>query len=74
MNEIQEAIDRVQAKGWTLAALADEMGVSRLTVYRWKLGVVYPRSAVAVVLLLRTLEGRKEAPKRRRPKGKKGDS
>ena len=67
MNEIQEAIDRVQAKGWTLAALADEMGVARLTVYRWKLGEAYPRNAVAVLLMLRGLEGRKEVPKRRRP-------
>ena len=67
MGEIQVAIENLGAKGWTVAAIADAMGVGWQTVYRWKRGMNAP-PGVATLRLLRALEGRKEAPKRRRIK------
>jgi IS30 family transposase len=70
MEQIQIAIQNLESKGWTVAAIADAMGVRWQTIYRWKRGANSPASEAAVVLLLSTLEGRKEVPKRRRERGK----
>ena len=65
MNDVQEKIAELTSKGWTLAALADEMGVSWVTASRWRSGEQYPENGKAVVLALGTLSTRKP-PKRRR--------
>ena len=42
MNEIQERLATLQDKGWTLAAIADEVGVTVNAVEKWKAGRRYP--------------------------------
>jgi transcriptional regulator with XRE-family HTH domain len=55
MNEIQQIIQELQVKGWTVAAIARAGGVDYSTVTRWRSGVTVPDNDVAVTLLLRHL-------------------
>ena len=66
MNEIQIKIAELQQKGWTLAALADELGVTVNAVEKWKAGDRQPSNAKAVLTLLNQLDKRKRIPKKRR--------
>ena len=66
MSEVQDRITELQEKGWTLAALADELGVTVNAVQKWKAGDRNPSNAKAVLVLLDQLAGRKRIPKRRR--------
>ena len=68
MNDVQELIERLRAKGWTLSAVADEMGVSRNAVDFWRSGSRYPSNTVAVKHELERLLVRKRIPKRKRYK------
>ena len=52
MNEIQTRIAELQEKGWTLAALADELEVTPNAVEKWKAGDRNPSNAKAILLLL----------------------
>ena len=42
MNEIQQLLADLKEKGWSLVAIADEIGEMWLTVYRWQQGKAYP--------------------------------
>ena len=53
-------------RGWTLAALADELGVSGQTVMRWKAGAMYPVNARPVLAALEGLTRRRRIPKKKR--------
>jgi len=66
MNDIQIKIKELQEKGWTLAALADELGVTVNAVEKWKAGDRYSSNAKAVLTLLDQLLERKRIPKQRR--------
>ena len=55
MNDIQERIEALQANGWTLAAIGDEVGTHRESVSRWKSGMYYPENSKAVLMALDTL-------------------
>ena len=66
MNDIQEMIGELRSKGWTLAAIADEVAVSRNTVDRWYRGERYPTNAAGVRVMLRRLSARRRIPKRKR--------
>lgn len=66
MNDIQIKIQELQEKGWTLAALADELGVTVNAVEKWKAGDRYPRNAKAVLIVLELLVELKQIPKKRR--------
>lgn len=66
MNDIQIKINELQEKGWTLAALADELGVTVNAVEKWKAGNRYPSNVKAVLTLLDQLLKRKRIPKQRR--------
>lgn len=66
MNDIQVKIAELQEKGWTLAALADELGVTINAVEKWKAGDRYPNNAKAIHVLLDQLAQRKRIPKKRR--------
>lgn len=66
MSEIQDRIAELQENGWTLAALADELGVTVNAVQKWKAGDRNPSNAKAVFVLLDQLIKRKRIPKRRR--------
>ena len=52
MNEIQTRIASLQEKGWTLAALADELGVTVNAVEKQKGGDRYPSNGKAILMLL----------------------
>ncbi len=66
MNDVQITIDELQQKGWTLAAIADEVGVTVNAVEKWKAGDRYPQNVKGVLLLLGQLARRKRIPKLRR--------
>ena len=66
MSEVQDSIAELQERGWTLAALADELGVTVNAVEKWKAGDRKPSNAKAVLVLLDQLARRKRIPKQRR--------
>ncbi|MBL7209799.1 MAG: helix-turn-helix transcriptional regulator [Dehalococcoidia bacterium] len=66
MSEVQDRITELQEKGWTLAALADELGVTVNAVQKWKAGDRNPSNDKAVLVLLGQLAKRKRIPKKRR--------
>jgi transcriptional regulator with XRE-family HTH domain len=68
MNDIQAKINDLQEKGWTLAALADELGITVNAVEKWKAGNRYPSNIKAVNALLDRITLRKRVPKQRRYK------
>jgi transcriptional regulator with XRE-family HTH domain len=69
MNEIQYRIAELEAKGWTLAALADEIRVAYNTVQKWKAGERNTRLEKPVLDSLDRLLERKRIPKKRRYQG-----
>ncbi len=66
MNDVQEALAALRAKGWTLAAIADELGMTRNAVDAWRSGTRFPSNAVVVKRELVRLSSRKRIPKQRR--------
>ena len=66
MNDIQMKIAELQAKGWTLAALAHQLGNSVNTLEKWKAEDRYPANVGSVMIALDTLAKRKRVPKKRR--------
>ena len=68
MNDVQLLLANLKEEGWTLSAIADEMGVSRNAVDRWRSGSRYPDNAKAVVRMLEDLSQHR-APKKRRYRG-----
>ena len=59
VNPAQEAIVTLRDRGWTLAAVADALGVHQVSVARWLAGHRYPNNATAVLLALHGLQRRK---------------
>jgi len=66
MNNVQHLIVQLKAKGWTRAAIADEMGLVPRTLERWEQGVHSPANAAGVTLLLERLLKRRRIPKKKR--------
>jgi hypothetical protein len=66
--EIQELIAELRTKGWSMAAISDELGVDYYTVYKWQKGIHAPSNAGAVSRVLRQLLRQRRIPKRRRYK------
>ena len=66
MNEVQQRVSHLQEKGWTLAALAHELGLTVNAVEKWKAGQRYPANAKPVLAMLGQLATRRRIPKRRR--------
>lgn len=66
MNDIQAEIAELEAKKWTLAALADELGITPNAVEKWKAGDRYPTNAKAVLVLMNEINKTKQPPKQRR--------
>jgi len=66
MNDVQEKIAELQLRGWTLAALADELGNSVNAVEKWKAGDRYPANVASVLLAMDVLAKRRRVPKKRR--------
>ncbi len=65
-NPIQIRLASLQEKGWTLAALADEIEQKVNTLEKWKAGDRNPANEKAVLAMLGRLEERKRIPKKRR--------
>lgn len=63
VNDIQRKLAELQGKGWTLAAIADAIGLTHNAVEKWKAGARHP--ANPTLLALDDLKKRK-APKKRR--------
>ena len=70
MNDVQKVLVELRGKGWTLAAIADEIEVHRETVVSWDAGRHSPANAKVVVLALENLLRRQRVPKKRRYKKK----
>ena len=70
MNDVQEMINQLSEKGWTISAIAEEAGTHRETVSRWDSGKYYPENSKAVLMLLDGLLERKRVPKKRRYNGR----
>jgi transcriptional regulator with XRE-family HTH domain len=66
MNEVQSRISELEAKGWTLAAIADELQVAYITIQKWKSGERNTRLEKPVLDSLNRLMERKRIPKKRR--------
>lgn len=66
MNEAQQKIEQLQEKGWTLAAIADELGVTVNAVEKWKAGDRHPSNVKPILESLERLTKRKRIPKQRR--------
>jgi hypothetical protein len=65
-NIVQATIEALRAKGWTISAIADALGIPRATVDRWREGSRYPANGVIVERGLAALLVRKRIPKRKR--------
>ena len=74
VSDIQDKIAELQDKGWTLAALANELGVTVNAVEKWKAGDRHPTNARAVLGLLDQVATRRRIPKKRRYTRKKQES
>ncbi len=66
MNEVQQKIAELQEKGGTLAAMADELGVTVNAVEKWKAGDRRPANEKPVLMAMDGLSKRKRIPKQRR--------
>jgi transcriptional regulator with XRE-family HTH domain len=65
-SEIQSKIAELLGKGWTLAAIADELGVTSDTVELWNAGKRNPTNAKGVLLMLNKILKKKRIPKQKR--------
>ena len=66
MNAVQQRLSELESKGWSLAAIADELEVSYNAAQKWKAGDRYPSNAKPVLQSLHALSRRKHVPKKRR--------
>ncbi len=66
VNDVQELLVQLKANGWTLAAIADEMGTHYNTVQKWSAGHRSPANSGAVIQVLEGLLRRRRVPKQRR--------
>ncbi len=66
MNDVQTRLNELTDKGWTQAAIADELDIHKGTVNRWSLGETYPPMPKPVLAMLDALSRRKRIPKQRR--------
>jgi hypothetical protein len=65
MNEVQTLVNALVKQGWTVAAIADTLGVSWETVKCWQQGKHPPRAPQAIVMALSMLKSQVPPPKRR---------
>ena len=65
MNAVRVRIAELEGKGWTLAAIARELGVSYNAVQKWKAGERQPSNYYVVMERLEGMCRRNRAPKKR---------
>ena len=66
MNEVQTCLANLRDKGWTLAAIADELGVTKNAVEKWNVGDRTPANRKSTLEHLGRLLQRQRVPKKRR--------
>ena len=66
MNDVQMKIMKLEQMGWTLAAIAAELGVTVNAVEKWKAGDRNPANGKAILMFLESLANKKRIPKKRR--------
>ena len=66
MNEAQTCLASLRAKGWTWAAIADELGVTKNAVEKWNVGDRTPANRKSTLEHLGRLLQRQRVPKKRR--------
>ena len=66
MNDVQNKLLDLKDRGWTMAAIADELEVSHMSVFRWQKGMRNADNSRSVLHMLDTLMKRKRIPKQRR--------
>jgi len=66
MNDVQIKLLELKDRGWTMRAIADELAVSHMTVYRWQKGIRKAENSRSVLYMLGTLVKRKRIPKQKR--------
>ena len=66
MNEVQTCLANLRDKGWTLAAIADELGVTKNAVEKWNAGDRTPANRKLTLEHLGRLLQRQRVPKKRR--------
>jgi transcriptional regulator with XRE-family HTH domain len=68
LQRVKEVLAILKGRGWTTAALADELGVHRDSVWSWETGRYSPENPKLVMIALERLLQRRRIPKRRRYK------
>ena len=68
MNDVQVKLAELIALDWSQAAVADELGVSKDTVQRWRAGRTYPPMPKPILIVMESLK-KKRPPKRKRYDG-----
>ena len=68
MDEVQQRIKALEEKGWTQAAIADELGLTVNAIVKWKAGDRTTNNMKSVVAHLDRLLRRRRVPKQRRYK------
>tara|TARA_B100000686_G_scaffold346561_1_gene433509 strand:+ start:864 stop:1082 length:219 start_codon:yes stop_codon:yes gene_type:complete len=66
MEDVKNKIEQLRAKGWTLSAISDELGVDRETAYGWIARGHTPSNRKLVNLALDGLLKRNRIPKKKR--------
>jgi hypothetical protein len=61
---IQEMLQQLREKGWSDTAIGDAVGVSRITVYRWRMGQVPANEKMLALSLQRLLRWRRPPPRK----------
>lgn len=69
MSELQDKIQELREKGWTLSAISDELGSHRETIYGWVARGHSPANIKLVIAALDGLFKKKPPPRRRYPDG-----
>ena len=64
-TEIQNKLDELKLKGWTLSSIAREIGQSSRAVESWNQGVRSPANLQSVILSLNKLIDYKRIPKKK---------
>ena len=65
MDQVQGKLAQLLDRGWTKSAIARELGVGYVSVYRWGLGSQRPANIQGTVMQLNALLRRKEIPKQK---------
>ena len=61
----KDLLEQLRVKGWGDSAIADALGMDRVTVYRWRMGLTAPQSERPVMDSLRRLLRRRGPPRRK---------